>query len=74
MKGLTTKQATVLDFIRSFILQHHYPPTMREMIEHFGWKSTNAAVTHLEALIGKGRITRDPAKARCIRIVQSTEE
>lgn len=74
MKDPTAKQLAVLSFIRSFITEHHYPPTMREINEHFGWKSTNAAFTHLDALEHKGFITRDPEKSRSIYLLGDAAE
>ena len=69
MKPLTDKQAEVLSFLRSFHKQHGYMPTMAEIADHFKWRSATAAVGHLDALIIKGRITKDARAHRNIVIL-----
>ena len=49
MKTLTARQKEVLDFISSFIEQHAYPPTIREIAERFSI-SVKGAYDHVKAL------------------------
>lgn len=51
---LTEKQADVLIFISEFTERERWAPTRRQIADHFGWKSINAADTHIKALIRKG--------------------
>ncbi len=51
---LTELQARVLDYIDSCV-SAGLPPTRAEIAEHFGWKSANAADTHLRFLERKER-------------------
>ena len=69
MKPLTDKQAEVLAFLKSFHKQNGYMPTMAEIADHFKWKSSTAAVGHLDALIIKGKITKDARAHRNIVIL-----
>lgn len=66
-KRLTTRQAQVLDYIRSCINQNGYPPTVREIGAEFNF-SEKAAHDHLSALEKKEYIRRAPGKPRAISI------
>jgi repressor LexA len=67
-KGLTNRQKQVLDFINGFLIQNAYPPTVREVADHFGFKSPRAAHDHMRALQRKGYLTTDPRKPRTIKL------
>jgi repressor LexA len=69
MEKLTDKQARILDFLREHAREQGYPPTMREIGEHFGF-SFPAAKGHLQALERKGAIRLNPGKSRGIEIVE----
>ena len=49
-KGLTSRQAQVLKFIREHLSEHGYPPTVREVAAYFGFRSPRAAHDHMKAL------------------------
>lgn len=66
---LTKRQQQVLDFISSSIERRGYPPTLREIGEHFGIKSTNGVNDHLKALEKKGYLRREDLKSRAMRPV-----
>ena len=66
-KGLTRRQADILQFIIESIRDHGYPPTIAEIGGRFSIASTNGVNDHLVALEKKGYITRSP-KARGIRV------
>lgn len=53
---LTDRQAEVLEMIRNWIIKHGYPPTRRDIAEHFDFKSPNASEEHLKALERKQAI------------------
>jgi SOS-response transcriptional repressor LexA len=68
--GLTDRQAAVLAFIRDHLAEHAVPPTIREIMDRFDFKSTNAANTYLCVLEKKGVILRGAkGKARSIRVL-----
>jgi len=54
--GLTPRQAEILKFISQFIKKNKFPPTRLELCRHFGFRSPNAAETHLRALQRKDMI------------------
>jgi repressor LexA len=73
MQGLTARQEQTLDFIRQSILERGYPPTLREIGEYMGIRSTNGVNDHLRALERKGYLRREDMKSRALKLVSDTE-
>ena len=69
MKGLTNRQQEILEFITASITERGYPPTIREIGQRMGIRSTNGVNDHLKALERKGFLTRDDLKSRAMRPV-----
>lgn len=67
MEQLTQRQKDILDFLKSYIRDHGYPPTMREIGERFGFTWLGAR-GHLRALEKKGFIKINPLKARGLEV------
>ena len=67
MQKLTDRQKAVLDYIVESIQDRGYPPTLREIGNHLGIKSTNGVNDHLRALERKGYLTREDMKSRTLR-------
>lgn len=67
MQKLTERQRAVLDFIVESIHDRGYPPTLREIGNHLGIRSTNGVNDHLRALERKGYLTREDMKSRTLR-------
>lgn len=74
MQGLTDRQRQILDFITKRIQEQGYPPTIREIGEEMGIKSTNGVNDHLKALERKGFLKREGLKSRALRPVHMPEE
>ncbi|ACY14982.1 transcriptional repressor LexA [Haliangium ochraceum] len=72
--ALTSRQREILDFITDFIQERGYPPTLREIGEHFGIRSTNGVNDHLKALEKKGYLRREDLKSRAMWPVQVPPE
>lgn len=68
MKDLTARQQEILSFIENYQWRNRYWPSIREIQDKFGFKSTNAVMGHLRALEKKGMIERIPGQARTFRI------
>lgn len=68
MKKLTARQEEILSFIENYEWRNRYWPSIREIQEKFGFKSTNAVMGHLRALERKGMLERIPGQARTFRI------
>ena len=60
----------MLEFLSRFIAEHGYPPSVREIGQHFHIQSLAGVTCHLDALQKKKFIERDKGKARGIRVVQ----
>ena len=69
IRKLTEKQGKILEFIADYIDGHSYPPSIREVGDHFGIKSTNGVFDHLNALVRKGYVSREYFTARSITIL-----
>lgn len=67
MQDMTKRQAAVLKFIEDTRARAGHAPTFREISEHFGFSSPNAARDHVLALERKGRLVSQPGKARTLR-------
>ncbi len=68
MKTLTDRQSEVLDFIASYVEKHSYPPTIREVAEHFS-VSVKGAYDHVKALEKKGYLRIGENRSRAIEIL-----
>ncbi|MEE3480641.1 MAG: transcriptional repressor LexA [Lachnospiraceae bacterium] len=66
---LSAKQEQILNFLKEEILTRGYPPTVREIGEAVGLRSTSSVYSQLENLERLGCIRRDPSKPRAIEIV-----
>ena len=53
---------------------HGYPPTMREIANHFGIANKSAIHGHLHRLEAKGHIRLDPRQPRAITILHRHPE
>jgi repressor LexA len=65
--ALTQRQREILDFISASIVERGFPPTLREIGEHFSIRSTNGVNDHLKALEKKGHLRREDLKSRAMR-------
>lgn len=69
MKTLTNRQREILGFIKGFIKEHKYPPTIREIAGNFSI-SVKGAYDHVKALEKKERIKCDLGRSRAIEIIE----
>lgn len=65
--NLTPKQLHILTRIRDLRLARGYSPTMQELADELG-VSKVTVFEHVEALIKKGALRRDPNKARSLEV------
>ncbi|MDO4800338.1 MAG: repressor LexA, partial [Bacillota bacterium] len=69
---LTRVQQKVLNFIQQEVRSKGYPPSVREICNGVGLRSTSTVFVHLNNLQELGYIRRDPSKPRAIELL--TEE
>jgi repressor LexA len=65
-KPLTKRQKEILTFIADHIDSAGFPPTRNDISKHFGFRSPNAAESHLRALEHKGVIRIQAGQSRGI--------
>ncbi len=65
---ITDRQHEIYEFIRTTIAARGIPPSMREIGEKFGIRSTNGVEGHLAALEKSGHINRERGKSRGISL------
>lgn len=67
-------QAKILAFIKSEVLSKGYPPSVREICDAVGLRSTSTVHGHLMRLEKKGLLHRDSMKPRAMEVVDFYEE
>jgi repressor LexA len=67
--NLTPKQLRILQLIRDWRVRRGYSPTMQELADEIG-VSKVTVFEHVEALIKKGALVREPNKARSLSIAE----
>lgn len=69
---MSARQKAILNFIRDYLRQRKYSPSIREICQGTGITSTSYMVIQLEALQKVGLIERDPCVSRSIRLTEQT--
>ncbi|MDT8342568.1 MAG: hypothetical protein RQ751_13740, partial [Longimicrobiales bacterium] len=67
--ALNEIERRILDFMVSYLRENTYQPSIREIGERFGIKSTKTVSEHLQALADKGFVERDPSRSRGVKIL-----
>jgi repressor LexA len=73
MIELTSRQREIFNFIRGFIKERGYPPSVREIGEHFDIYP-RAAFDHLKALERKGYLKRRGSMSRGLEVLVFLED
>ena len=63
------RQQEIFQYIKEFLLEKGYPPSVREIGKAVGLKSSSTVHGYLEKLESNGLIKRDPTKPRAIDIL-----
>ncbi|MGL5416995.1 MAG: transcriptional repressor LexA [Clostridium sp.] len=74
MVNLKEKQGQIYEFLKTYTENKGYPPSVREICEAVGLKSTSTVHGHLKRLEKKGLIRRDPTKPRALEILELASE
>ncbi len=69
--NVTPKQLRILQLIRDSRVTRGFSPTMQELADQLGISKVTV-FEHVEALIKKGALTREPNKARSLAIADET--
>ena len=68
MENQNNKAMMIYDYIRDCIQNKNFSPTVREICEEVGIKSTSTVHYYLQILEEKGYIVKDPLKKRTIKL------
>jgi len=67
---LSPRQKEILEFIRGFVEENSYPPTIREIGEKVNISSTSVVNYNLNILQAKGYIQRQPDISRGMKLLE----
>ena len=73
MKTLTKRQEEILNYIKNYIVNHGYPPAIREIGKDLGLSSPATIHAHLANLEKKGYIKKENTKNRAIELLVENE-
>ncbi|MCS6132794.1 transcriptional repressor LexA [Clostridium botulinum] len=68
------RQTEIYEFLKLYIENKGYPPSVREICEAVSLKSTSTVHGHLKRLEKKGLIRRNPTKPRALEIVKNNRD
>jgi repressor LexA len=66
---LTDTERKILDYMARYLRANTYQPSIREIGEEFGIKSTKTVSEYLQGLARKGYLERHPSRSRGVRIL-----
>lgn len=65
----TKRQKELLEYVDSFIQEHGYGPSYREIMNAIGYKSVSTVAIHIDGLISKGFLRKTDNSARSLEVV-----
>lgn len=70
----TKKQKELLSFIETFIAEHGYSPSYREIMDGLKYNSVATVSLHVNNLIKRGHLRKRDRSARSLEVVDAPEE
>ena len=70
----TKKQYELLQFLKTFIAEHGYSPSYREIMNGCNYTSVSTVALHVKSLIKRGHIIKRDKSARSIEVVGGVSE
>ncbi len=71
--ALTRRQRQILDFIRDFVAERGYSPSLEEIGAHFRLSSVATVHKHVQHLVDKGQLRKAWNRARSVEPVEPVE-
>ena len=68
MKDMTPRERSVFEYIQNSLSDNGYAPSVRDIRDALGFKSTSTVHMYLTRLADRGLITRDGGKSRAIHM------
>ena len=72
-KKITKRQEDVLNYIKKYIVEHGYPPAIREIGDALGLSSPATVHSHLNRLVQNGYLKKTNSKFRTLEVVGENE-
>ena len=69
----TKKQRELLNYIETFIGEHGYSPSYREIMAGVGYNSVATVALHINSLIKRGHIAKRDNSARSLEVIKTDE-
>ena len=73
LQPLTDRQREILAWLAGYIRDHGFSPTVREVVQAFGFHGPSGAMAHLRPLKRKGWITWQEGHARTLRVTEGCD-
>jgi repressor LexA len=67
--NLTKRQQEIFEYVKRYVGEHGYPPTVRDIGKAIGLTSSSTVHAHLANLEKLGLLRRDPTKPRAIEVL-----
>lgn len=67
----TKRQKELLDYVDTFIKEHGYGPSYREIMNGIGYASVSTVANHIDGLISKGYLRKSDNSARSLEVVSA---
>ena len=71
---ITKKQQAVLDFLQDYTEENGVSPSYREIMTGLGLSSVSAVAEHIDNLVAKGVLQKNPGEARSLEILDYKHE
>lgn len=72
-KKLTKRQEDVLKYIKKYVVEHGYPPAIREIGDALGLSSPATVHSHLNRLVQNGYLKKTSSKFRTLEVLGNNE-
>jgi SOS-response transcriptional repressor LexA len=68
----TKRQRELLNWVDTFIKEHGYGPSYREVMNGLGYKSVSTVAIHIDGLISRGYLRKRDHSARSLEVVSAS--
>ena len=68
------KQKKILDFVNRYLIEKGFPPSVREICQAVGFKSTSTVHAYIKKLEEEGSLTKDATKPRALKILDESSK
>lgn len=70
----TSMEQKIINAIRNHTNEHRYPPSLEDLAYMVGLKSKSAVLRHVDRLVEKGMVAKEPGQARTIRLIEGNTQ